>query len=102
MAVRIRLKRMGSKQRPFYRVVVMEQTRPRDGKTLEEIGYYNPKSQPKVVELQQERVHYWLGVGAQPSDTVLRLLADAGLAAHKKLKSGSQGISKKDRKKEES
>jgi small subunit ribosomal protein S16 len=77
--VRIRLRRMGSKHKPSYRVVVADARAPRDGKFIETIGHYNPQQQPKVVVIKQDRARYWLGVGAQPSDTVVRLLKVVGV-----------------------
>lgn len=72
--VRIRLRRMGAKKKPFYRIVVADQHSPRDGRFIEIIGTYDPLPNPAKVELKEERVRYWLGVGAQPSDSVARLL----------------------------
>ncbi|EHR33939.1 30S ribosomal protein S16 [Helcococcus kunzii ATCC 51366] len=74
MAVKIRMKRIGAKKRPFYRIVVADERSPRDGKFIEEIGYYNPISEPKVFKIDSERVDYWIGVGAKPTTTVARLL----------------------------
>lgn len=76
MAVRIRMKRMGRTHRPFYRVCVMDSRSPRDGKAIEEVGYYDPMVQNKAdrVSLKMERVEYWLSVGAQPSDKVATLI----------------------------
>ena len=74
MAVKIRMKRIGAKKRPFYRIVVADERSPRDGKFIEEIGYYNPISEPKVFKIDSERVNYWVGVGAKPTTTVARLL----------------------------
>lgn len=74
MAVKIRMKRLGAKKRPFYRIVVADERSPRDGKFIEEIGYYNPISEPKVFKIDSERVEYWMGVGAKPTTTVARLL----------------------------
>ena len=71
--VRIRLRRTGKTKQPSYRVVVADQRSPRDGKFIEIIGHYNPVQQPKVLEIKGDRARYWLGVGAQPSDTVVRL-----------------------------
>ena len=71
--VRIRLRRTGKTKQPSYRVVVADQRSPRDGKFIEIIGHYNPVQQPKVLEIKTDRARYWLGVGAQPSDTVVRL-----------------------------
>lgn len=78
MAVKIRLRRMGSKKRPFYRVVVADSRSPRDGRFIEEIGYYNPISEPAEVKINVEKAQEWLGKGAQPSDTVKTLLKNAG------------------------
>lgn len=72
--VRIRLRRMGAKKKPFYRIVVANQRSPRDGRFIETVGTYNPLTQPETVTLQRERVAHWLNVGAQPSDSVARLL----------------------------
>ena len=74
MAVKIRLRRMGSKKNPFYRVVVADSRAPRNGRFIEEIGYYNPVSNPKVCKINSERAEYWIGVGAKPTDTVNYLL----------------------------
>jgi small subunit ribosomal protein S16 len=77
--VRIRLRRMGAKKRPFYRIVVAQQQAPRNGGFIENIGTYNPMTDPATVQLTHERAAYWLGVGAQPSDAVARLLKKANL-----------------------
>ncbi len=82
MAVAIRLSRGGAKKRPYYRIVVADSRRSRDGKYLEQIGVYNPllaKDDEKRVTLDEDRAHYWLGVGAQPSDRVMRFLDAAGI-----------------------
>ncbi|MCD5410162.1 MAG: 30S ribosomal protein S16 [Clostridiales bacterium] len=79
MAVKIRLKRMGSKKRPFYRVVVADSRSPRDGRFIEEIGYYNPISDPKEIKIKGERALKWLKDGAQPTDTVRFLLKKTGI-----------------------
>jgi len=70
----IRLARFGAKKKPSYRVVVIDKVRARDSRSVEVVGFYNPVSQPPVVKLDQERIQYWLKNGAQPSDTVSRLL----------------------------
>ena len=70
----IRLARIGKKKHPFYRVVVTEKTRPRNGRFVEIVGTYDPQKSPAVVQLDAERVQYWLAKGAQPSDTVRSLL----------------------------
>jgi len=79
LAVKIRLRRMGAKKTPFYRMVVADSRSPRDGRFIEEIGYYDPLKQPAVVEVQAERATYWLRQGAQPSQTVRTLLRRAGV-----------------------
>ena len=79
MAVKIRLKRMGSNKKPFYRIVVAVSRSPRDGKFIEEIGYYNPVSQPKQVKINDEKAVKWLSNGAQPTDTVKTLLVNNGV-----------------------
>ena len=70
----IRLARIGKKKHPFYRIVVTEKTRPRNGRFVEIVGTYNPQTKPHAVVLKQDRVQYWLGKGAQPSDTVRSFL----------------------------
>ncbi len=72
--VRLRLMRMGRKKRPFYRVVAADSRAPRDGRHIEVLGYYNPMPDPVEVKLDLERVDYWIGVGASPSDKVASLI----------------------------
>lgn len=79
MAVKIRLKRMGSKKAPFYRVVVADSRSPRDGRFIEEIGTYNPLTQPAKVDLKEDKALEWMLKGAKPSDTVRNLFSNAGL-----------------------
>ncbi|MGO0122307.1 30S ribosomal protein S16 [Desulfothermobacter acidiphilus] len=79
MAVRIRLKRVGSKNNPRYRIVVADARSPRDGRFIEEIGYYNPVSDPAEIKVDAERAREWLDKGAQPSNTVRHLLVRAGV-----------------------
>lgn len=81
MATKIRLRRMGAKKAPFYRVVVADSRSPRDGKSIEEIGYYNPiaKKDDIPLKINEERALYWLSTGAQPSETVKALLRKAGV-----------------------
>lgn len=74
MAVKLRLTRMGSKKRPFYRVVAINSATRRDGRPLEYLGYYNPMTNPAKIEIDQEKVKKWLDLGAEPSDTVRSLL----------------------------
>ena len=77
--VRIRLRRMGAKKKPFYRVVVADQRSPRDGRFIENIGTYDPMTDPPTIEIKSERAGHWLSVGAQPSEAVARLLAKTGI-----------------------
>ena len=79
MSTRIRLRRMGSKGRPFYRVVVADQRSPRDGRFIENIGRYHPLNDPSVIEIDQDRALHWLRVGAQPSDQVRNLMQKVGI-----------------------
>ncbi|WP_058486323.1 30S ribosomal protein S16 [Defluviitalea phaphyphila] len=79
MAVRIRLKRMGAKKAPFYRIVVADSRSPRDGKFIEEVGYYDPTKDPVELKVDEELVQKWLKNGAQPSDTVKALLKKANV-----------------------
>ena len=79
MAVKIRLRRMGAKKRPFYRVVVADSRSPRDGRFVETVGWYNPLTNPPSTKVEPERVQYWLGQGAQPTEAVERILRWNGL-----------------------
>ena len=79
MAVKIRLKRMGQKKAPFYRIVVADARSPRDGRFIEEIGYYNPCHEPNELSVNKEAAVKWLANGAQPTDTVKDLLKKAGI-----------------------
>ncbi len=79
MAVKIRLKRMGAKKSPFYRIVVADSRSPRDGRFIEEIGYYNPLTDPVTLSINEEKALQWLQNGAQPSGTVRALLDKAGI-----------------------
>ena len=79
MAVKIRLTRMGDKKAPFYRIVVADSRYPRDGRFIEEIGYYNPLEEPAVVKVDVEKAQKWIANGAQPTDTVKDLLKRAGV-----------------------
>lgn len=79
MATRIRLKRTGAKHDPHFRVVIVDQHKPRDGRTIEEIGHYDPGTDPPTVVMDRERALHWLSVGAVPSDTVRHLLKRAGV-----------------------
>ena len=79
MSVKIRMRRMGSKRKPFYCIVVADSRMPRDGRFIEEVGYYNPLTNPDEVKLEEDKIFEWLEKGAQPSDTVRSLLSKAGL-----------------------
>ena len=79
MAVKIRLKRMGAKKAPFYRVVVADSRYPRDGRFIEEIGYYNPLTDPVTVQIDTEKAKNWIENGAQPTETVKTLLKKNGI-----------------------
>ncbi|MGB9813440.1 MAG: 30S ribosomal protein S16 [Thermovenabulum sp.] len=79
MAVRIRLRRMGAKKRPFYRIIVADSRSPRDGRFIEEIGYYNPLTDPAEIKIDEEKALGWIKKGAQPTDTVKYLFKVTGL-----------------------
>ena len=79
MAVKIRLRRMGQKKAPFYRIVVADSRAPRDGKFIEEIGTYDPNQEPSVVKIDEEAAKKWLQTGAQPTETVAKLFKQAGI-----------------------
>ena len=81
MAVRIRLRRVGSKKNPIWRIVVADKRSPRDGRTIETIGQYNPQTEPSMIEIDEERARHWLEHGAQPSETVATLLRTKGIDA---------------------
>ena len=83
MAVKIRLARHGAKKRPFYRIVVADGEKPRDGRFLEKVGTYDPKHDPVKVTMKAERIKYWMDQGATPSDTVKSLLKNEGFFAAK-------------------
>ena len=79
MSVKIRLKRMGMKKKPFYRVVVADERSPRDGRFIEEIGYYDPMTEPATVKIDVESAKQWLKNGAQPTDVVSKIFKAAGI-----------------------
>lgn len=79
MAVKIRLKRMGAKKAPFYRVVVADSRSPRDGRIIESIGYYDSTTEPVTVKIDEEKALSWMGKGAQPTDTVKNLFSKSGI-----------------------
>ena len=105
MAVKIRLKRLGKIREPYYRVVVADARTKRDGRAIEEIGKYHPKLEPSLIEINSERVQYWLSVGAQPTEQVQHLLTITGdwqkfkglPGAEGTLKTGESKADKKDR-----
>ncbi|WP_054952083.1 30S ribosomal protein S16 [Flaviflexus massiliensis] len=92
MAVKIRLKRMGKIHAPFYRVVVVDARKKRDGRVIEEIGKYDPLQEPSLIEIDSERAQYWLSVGAQPSDAVRRQLHITGDWAKFRGKGNTEGV----------
>ncbi len=77
--VKMRLKRMGMKKKPFYRIVIADITSPRDGRNIAEIGYYDPMTEPATIKFDAEAAKKWLGFGAQPTDTVRALLKKSGI-----------------------
>ena len=79
MAVKIRLRRMGAKKNPFYRIVVADSRYPRDGRFIEEIGYYDPTTEPSTVKVDDEKAKKWMANGAQPTDTVKKLFDKTGV-----------------------
>jgi small subunit ribosomal protein S16 len=91
VAVKIRLKRMGKIRQPFYRVVVVDARKKRDGRVIEEIGKYHPKADPSVIEVASERAQYWLSVGAQPTEAVAAILKVTGDWQQFRGESGAEG-----------
>lgn len=89
MAVKIRLKRMGAKKAPFYRIVVADSRSPRDGKFIENLGYYNPLVNPAEIKVDEDKALKWLSTGAIPTDTVKNLLSKTGIM--KKFHDSKQG-----------
>ena len=83
MAVKLRLRRMGKKKQPIYKMVAADSRSPRDGKFLEAIGFYNPLTKPHTLDLKEDRIMYWLNVGAQPTHTVKSLLRQKGIILKK-------------------
>lgn len=79
MAVKIRLRRMGQKKAPFYRIIVADSRSPRDGRFIDEIGYYDPNKEPSLYKVDEEAAKKWLANGAQPTDRVAKLLKTAGI-----------------------
>ena len=105
MAVKIKLKRLGKIREPYYRVVIADSRTKRDGRAIEEIGKYHPKLEPSLIDIDSERVQYWLSVGAQPTESVQHLLTITGdwqkfkglPGAEGTLKTGESKADKKDR-----
>ncbi len=91
MAVRIRLRRTGAKGQPSYRVVVAHSESPRDGRFIENLGHYNPLTDPPTVVINEERARYWLSQGAQPSDPVARMLRNLGILEKLQEEDSSKG-----------
>ena len=98
--VKIRLRRMGAKKAPYYRIVVADSRTKRDGRVIEEIGKYHPTEEPSLIEISSERAQYWLGVGAQPTEPVLALLKITGDWQKFKGESGAEGTLKSKSEKE--
>jgi small subunit ribosomal protein S16 len=88
MALRIRLQRHGRKRQPFYRIVVQDREAPRDGRHVEIVGFYNPLPDPPVVRVKKDRVLYWLGKGAEPTETVASLLRREGIQPYAGARAG--------------
>jgi small subunit ribosomal protein S16 len=85
LAVKLRLRRMGKKKQPIYKMVAADSRSPRDGKFLEAVGFYNPLTNPHTLDLKEDRIMYWLNVGAQPTNTVKSLLRQKGITLKKEL-----------------
>jgi small subunit ribosomal protein S16 len=94
LAVKLRLRKMGKKKQPVYKVVAADSRSPREGKFIEAIGLYNPKTDPATININEERALYWLNVGAQPTDTVKNLLSNQGIILKRELT--KQGLSETD------
>ena len=95
MAVKIRLTRMGDKKAPFYRVIVADSRAPRDGKFIDIIGTYNPKTEPAEIKIDAEKAAKWIANGAQPTDTVRSLLVGAGVLEAKPMPAKTSAVKKK-------
>ena len=90
--VKIRLRRVGAKKQASYRVVVADSRAPRDGRFIEVVGFYNPRTEPETVEIKEDRALYWLNVGAQPTEAVVRLLKNKGTLARFERLSRAAGL----------
>lgn len=91
--IKLRLRRMGAKKRPSYRIVAADSRSPRDGRFIESLGFYDPLTEPATVKVNEDRVRHWLSVGAQPSDTVRNLLRRQGLIADDPSRAGGKAAS---------
>jgi small subunit ribosomal protein S16 len=99
--LKIRLKRIGRRHQPHYRIVIMESAQPRDGEAIEEIGYYNPRKEPTQFDVDKDRAKYWLDKGAQPTDTIAQYFVKEGLLESLQRGSTKPSTEKKSEKKEE-
>lgn len=95
MALKLRLKRFGTNKKPFYRLVAIEESFPRDGKVVAELGYYDPKTNPKTINFAKENIQDWLKKGAVPTDPVRRLLGEVGIMEKLVIKGPKKGEKKK-------
>jgi small subunit ribosomal protein S16 len=91
--IKLRLRRMGAKKRPSYRIVAADSRSPRDGRIIESLGYYDPLTEPATVKVNEDRVRHWLSVGAQPSDTVRDILRRQGLVPDDRSRAGEKAAS---------
>ena len=94
MAVRIRLRRVGSNKNPIWRIVVADRRSPRDGRTIETIGHYNPQTEPSTIVIDEERFRHWVSRGAQPTNTVKQLVKAHGKGIAGGISTGSAGVSR--------
>jgi len=101
LPVRLRLKRLGRKKKPYYRIVVANSVNPRNGKTIDEIGSYDPTREPAHIELDVEKAKDWLSKGVQPTEPMQRILGDMGVIPKVKRVSKNPGVARKDLKKSE-
>lgn len=93
MAVRIRLKRVGATHRPYYRIIIADSRSPRDGRFIENIGTYDPLPNPSIINVKEDRLRYWMGVGALPSEGAQQVLRTAGLVDEKgKIVPSPEGV----------
>jgi len=99
LSVKIRLKRIGRKKSPVYKLVAIDEPSPQNGKEIEDLGRYNPLTEPALLDFQIERIQYWLSVGAQPTDATKRLLSQKGLLPKEVKVPKNPGVKKKDLKK---